>query len=79
MRLYFDYYKDLGRGFTDDEFRRECEEALPAAALRRYLIMLPSTVKPDYNKYLDYAGLYLTEEAPAGNGWQSQVRDHEKG
>lgn len=62
--LYYEYYKGLGRGFTDDEFRKECEEAA-GCSLEEIFNYVFTTVKPDYNKYLDYAGLFLKEEAPA--------------
>ena len=31
-----------------------------------------STVRPDYDRYLDYAGLWLKEEAPVSPGGRSK-------
>ncbi len=64
-RLYYNYYKELGRGFTDGEFRSECE-SIAGCSLEEIFNYASSTVRPDYNRYLDYAGLYMTEE-PSGN------------
>jgi predicted metalloprotease with PDZ domain len=69
--LYYKYYKDLGRGFTDDEFRKECEETA-GCSLEEIFVFASTTLKPDYNKYLDYAGLFLKEEAPAATDGRSR-------
>lgn len=61
-RLYCNYYKELGRGFTDSEFRSECE-SIAGCSLEEIFNYASSTVRPDYNKYLDYAGLYMAEES----------------
>lgn len=62
--LYFDYHKELGRGFTDEEFRSECEK-VSGTDLGEIFGWASSTVRPDYDRYLDYAGLRLTEETPS--------------
>ena len=54
--LYYKYYKQLKRGFTEAEFRTECEKmgGTPLPELFEYA----STVKPpDYPKYFAYGGL----------------------
>ena len=61
--LYYDYHKKLYRGFTDEEFRGECEK-VAGADLGELFGWASSTVRPDYDRYLDYAGLWLKEEAP---------------
>jgi predicted metalloprotease with PDZ domain len=65
--LYHDYHKGLGRGFTDEEFRAECEK-VAGTDLGEIFGWASSTVRPDYDRYLDYAGLYLKEEAPSVPG-----------
>lgn len=69
--LYYDYYKGLGRGFTDDEFRKECEKTA-GCSLEEIFMYVSTTIKPDYDKYLDYAGLFLKEEAPAAPGGRAR-------
>lgn len=64
--LYRKYYQEKKRGFTDAEFREECERAAggPVTEVFEYA----STTKDvDYAKYFTYAGLELTatsKEAP---------------
>lgn len=62
--LYHDYHKGLGRGFTDEEFRLVCE-TIAGTSLDELFGWASSTVRPDYDRYLDYAGLRLKEEAPS--------------
>jgi len=69
--LYYDYHKKLGRGFTDGEFRAECEKAA-GTDLGELFGWASSTVRPDYDRYLDYAGLYLKEEAPPAPGGRAR-------
>lgn len=69
--LYYDYHKKLGRGFTDEEFRAECEKAA-GTDLDELFGWASSTVRPDYDRYLDYAGLWLKEEAPAAPGGRTR-------
>lgn len=59
--LYYKYYKGMGRGFTDSEFRHECEQAA-GCSLEEIFNYAVTTVTPDYDKYLDYAGLFLERE-----------------
>jgi predicted metalloprotease with PDZ domain len=69
--LYYSYHKGLGRGFTDEEFRMECEKAA-GTDLGELFGWASSTVRPDYDRYLDYAGLYLNEEAPSTPGGRAR-------
>jgi len=69
--LYYDYHKKLGRGFTDDEFRTECEKAA-GTDLGELFGWASSVVRPDYDRYLGYAGLYLKEEAPSAPGGRTK-------
>jgi len=59
--LYETYYKNLGRGWTDAEFRAACESAA-GAPLPEIFEYASTTREVDYAKYLGYAGLEL--EAP---------------
>ncbi|AYL96103.1 M61 family metallopeptidase [Mucilaginibacter celer] len=77
--LYYKYYKKLKRGFTEQEFRDECEKiaGAPLAEVFEYA----STVKPpDYPKYFAYGGLAVdTTTQTVSNAWAGlnmrQVRD----
>lgn len=69
--LYYDYHKGLCRGFTDEEFRAECEK-IAGVDLGELFGWASSTVRPDYDRYLDYAGLYLKEEAPVAPGGRAR-------
>lgn len=65
--LYREYYQGKARGFTDAEFRQECEKAAggPLAEVFDYA---SSSREMDYAKYLAYAGLRVetTAEDAAG-------------
>ncbi|MDN5289332.1 MAG: hypothetical protein JWR38_5606 [Mucilaginibacter sp.] len=67
--LYYKYYKQLKRGFTEQEFRKECEKmaGIPMPELFEYA----STVKPpDYPKYFAYGGLSIdTNATTTFNSW----------
>jgi len=56
--LYQKYYKQLKRGWTDDEFRAACED-VAAANLKEIFDYASTTQDIDYDKYLGYAGLQL--------------------
>jgi len=67
--LYYKYYKQLKRGFTEQEFRMECEKmaGIPLPELFEYA----STVKPpDYPKYFAYGGLNIdTTTTTVSTAW----------
>jgi predicted metalloprotease with PDZ domain len=54
--LYKKYYKQLKRGFTDEEFTTECEE-IAGCSLDEFFEYVYTTKTIDYAKYLGYAGL----------------------
>jgi predicted metalloprotease with PDZ domain len=55
--LYWKYYEKKKRGFTDQEFREECENAA-GSPLPELFDVYASTVEDiDYPKYFSYAGL----------------------
>lgn len=56
--LYQRFYKDQRRGFTDEEFRKVCEE-VAGTDLTEFFKYVYTTEPIDYNKYLGYAGLKL--------------------
>ena len=56
--LYQKYYKQLKRGWTDEEFRQVCEN-VAGASLKEIFEYASTTKDIDYNKYLGYAGLEL--------------------
>jgi predicted metalloprotease with PDZ domain len=59
--LYENYYRKLGRGWTDEEFRRACEQ-VAGTGLSEIFEYASTTRAIDYAKHLAYAGLQL--EAP---------------
>jgi len=54
--LYRRYYKELGRGWTDEEFRATCEQ-VAGVRLDENFEYASTTKEIDYAKYLSYAGL----------------------
>jgi predicted metalloprotease with PDZ domain len=56
--LYGRYYKQLGRGWTDEEFRRACEEAA-GTGLAEIFEYASTTKAIDYARHLAFAGLRL--------------------
>ena len=59
MRLLYNrYYKQLQRGFTEEEFWAAAEEVAgqPMTDIRR---LVDTTAEPDYNQYLQPAGLCI--------------------
>lgn len=76
--LYRKYYKERQRGFTDQEFREECDSGagVPLSEFFEYAL----TVKDiDYAKYFGYAGLEVDvapqEQPGAFLGAATQVED----
>ncbi len=55
--LYFDYHKKQRRGFTDAEFRAECERAAGCPLPEIFEVYVPTVQDIDYAKYFAYAGL----------------------
>jgi predicted metalloprotease with PDZ domain len=56
--LYQKYFKQLKRGWTDEEFQKECE-AVAGKPLNEVFQYANTTKEIDYPKYLAYAGLQL--------------------
>lgn len=77
--LYRDYYQQKARGFTDDEFRGECEKAA-GGPLEEVFAYVSSSMEMDYAKYFAYAGLRVEityEETPeAFLGVNTQTQDN---
>jgi predicted metalloprotease with PDZ domain len=76
--LYRKYYQQKRRGFTDDEFREECESAA-GARLAEVFEYASTTREVDYAKYFAYAGLEVaaaSEDAPGSYlGLSTQTRE----
>lgn len=67
--LYFEYYKKKKRGFTDAEFRDECERAAGCPLPEIFDAYVPTVQDIDYAKYFAYAGLEIDtnyRELPGG-------------
>lgn len=76
--LYRRYYQQQKRGFTDEEFRQECEAAA-GGPLTEVLEYASTTRDVDYARYFAYAGLEVSatsEDAPGAYlGLNTQTRD----
>lgn len=65
--LYKTYYQHRHRGFTDAEFREECERAA-GSSLSDVFEYAASPREMDYAKYLAYAGLSIDSTDTEGKG-----------
>jgi predicted metalloprotease with PDZ domain len=65
--LYRKYYREKQRGFTDEEFRAECEAAA-GAPLAEIFEYAATTKEMDYGKYFAWAGLDVEAKAGEGKG-----------
>lgn len=65
--LYQTYYRGKKRGFTDAEFRAECESAA-GGSLADIFEYAAIPKEMDYGKYLAYAGLEIEAAATEGKG-----------
>lgn len=61
--MYDEYYVKLGRGFTDGEFRKMAEKIAGHSFADIYDRYINGVETIDYNKYLAYAGLKITDDA----------------
>ncbi len=57
--LYYKYFKELKRGFTQNEFRAVCEKTAGVSLDEIFDVYVSTTANVDYNKYLEYAGLHI--------------------
>lgn len=65
-QLYYHYYKELKRGFTDAEFQETCE-SVPGVSLTVFFEYVYGTKPLDYDHYLTYGGLHLKTEKADNN------------
>mgnify|MGYP001602529540 CR=1 FL=1 len=70
--LYWKYYKEKGRGFTDAEFEQTCE-VVAGSSLAEIFEYVYTTKELDYAKYLGFAGLKM-EELPTVKDDKKQQR-----
>lgn len=73
--LYKKYYLQERRGFTDEEFRQECESAA-GGELAEVFSYAESTTDVDYAKYFELAGLSLRSTAEDVPGAYLGVNTH---
>jgi len=74
--LYNKFYKDLGRGFTDNEFREVCEK-FAGCDLSEIFGYASTTVDVDYSKYFSYAGLTIEDKYKEYPGSYTGIRSHQ--
>jgi predicted metalloprotease with PDZ domain len=73
--LYKKYYLQKRRGFTDAEFRQECESAA-GGDLAEVFSYADSTIDVDYAKYFAFAGLALSSTAQDAPGAYLGLNTH---
>jgi len=67
--LYYTYYKKENRGYTEDEFRKVCEQTA-GSSLAEFFEYIYTVKTPDYAKYLNYGGLTIAVESkPISGAW----------
>lgn len=71
-QLYWHYYKELGRGFTDAEFQQTCE-SIAGVSLSSEFEYVNTTKDIDYNKYLSYAGLKIEKKTNPKAGYKRLI------
>ena len=59
--LYQVYFKEKKRGFTDEEFRKVCEDVAGKPLTEIFESYIPTVQDVDYKKYLGYAGLNIDQ------------------
>ncbi len=59
--LYWTYYKEKQRGFTEAEFQQACE-TVAGISLTAFFEYVYTTKELDYSKYLAYAGLRIDKQ-----------------
>ncbi len=65
--LYNKYYKQAGRGFTEQEFRAEAEK-MAGTSLADFFDYIYTLKQVDYPTYLNYAGLGIDTTAETSTG-----------
>ncbi len=77
--LYKKYYKEKKRGFTDNEFRKECEDAAGCPLPEIFDVYVPTVREIDYPKYFAYAGLDInvTHKEQPGVFFGAETRDND--
>ena len=77
--LYTKYHKRMQRGFTDREFREECESAAGCPLPEIFDVYVPTVKDIDYPKYFAYAGLEIdvTAQALPGAFFGAVTRDQD--
>ena len=75
-RLYWKYYKELQRGFTDAEFQEACEQAA-GRSLMDVFELVYTTREIDYANYLEKGGLQLETEVKNGRTIYQLIKKRE--
>jgi len=65
--MYDEYYTKKGRGYTDSEFKNMLEKVSGQSFDDVYRDYVNGVKTVDYNKYFEYAGLTLIDDAAKGN------------
>lgn len=71
--LYWKYYKEKGRGFTEAEFQSTCEE-VAGVSLKNIFEYVYTTKELDYAKYLLYGGLKMEKQDVTVSGKPNQQK-----
>ncbi len=77
--VYDEYYKKLGRGYTDAEFKAMAEKIAGKSFDQFYKDYVDGVKAPDYTQYLSYAGYTISDDFAQRNesylGATTVVRD----
>ncbi len=76
--LYRKYYKELGRGWTDQEFRETCER-VAGVPLDENFAYASTTREIDYARYLAYAGLAIEDPTDRPEAWTGAIVENQDG
>ena len=76
--LYRKFYKELKRGWTDEEFRAVCEN-VAGVPLKEIFEYASTTIDIDYNKYLGYAGLELEKPVELPDSYLGAIAEDVEG
>lgn len=73
--LYFDFHKKQSRGYSEEEFKQVCTEAV-GGSLEEIFRYAETTDPIDYQKYLSYAGVEINQEAEKTISFGLEVRNN---
>lgn len=78
--LYYEFFKEKKRGFTDAEFRTACQKAAGVSLEEIFVDYAEKAKDINYENYLSYAGLELRrEDGSAAKGYLGAIIEDKEG